>query len=59
MKKGKKNTRKKDEIDSLLSKRAEAFIYEEITKSIMSNPVLMSQLMQSANNMGKAGIEVD
>ncbi len=57
MKKEKK--KRKNEMDDSLSKRAEAFIYEEIRKSIMGNPILMGQLMQSANNMEKVRIEAD
>lgn len=47
------------EIDSLLSKRAETLVFEEIKKSIMNNPALMSQLSQAEKSLGKGNAEVE
>lgn len=60
MKKEKKSSSKlSKEIDNSLTKRAEAFIYEEMKKSIMSNPALMGQLTQSGKGSEKESIEID
>ena len=52
LKKEKKAVKEKTESDSPISKRAEAYVFEEIKKSIMRNPALMSQLAQSGKSAG-------
>jgi len=59
MKREKKSSKLSKEIDNSLTKRAEAFIYEEMKKSIMSNPALMGQIAQSGKSLGKEGSEMD
>ena len=49
---------KKSDLEGVFSKRAEAFAYAEIAKSLMENPDFVDQYMQ-AGKLGKGGVEVE
>lgn len=59
IKKEKKVQKEKTESDSPISKRAEAYVFNEIKKSIMQNPALMGQLAQNEKSLGSGGAEVE
>ena len=49
---------KKSDLDGVFSKRAEAFVYAEITKSLIENPEFVDQYIQ-AGKLGKGGADVE
>ena len=54
----KKVQKEKTESDSPISKRAEAYVFNEVKKSIMQNPALMGQLQQG-EKAGSGGADVE